>query len=83
MFCLTEIYFPAYGADIEFIAVASGKGHGAIGHSLRVVSSDIQIIKTNHPVDHHSVVFLNTPSFDASSHSGIEVLCQIASWLKS
>ena len=68
---------------MQFIATASRQCHRAIGHGLRAVSSDIQIIKTNHPVDHHPVVFLDIPSFDASYNSGVDILCQIADWLKS
>jgi hypothetical protein len=73
MFSPSEIYIPAYGPPMD----------RAIGHGLRAVSSDIQIDKTNHPVDHHPVVFLDTPSFDAYSNSGVDILCQIANWLKS
>jgi len=67
----------------QFIVTASRKGHSAIGHGLRAVTSDIRIVKACHPEDGHSVTFLDTPSFDASSNSGSEVLCQIADWLKT
>jgi GTPase Era involved in 16S rRNA processing len=66
---------------MQFIAAASNQGYDAISHGLRTPQSRIQIVKTKHPKDGHSVVFVDTPGFDATSKSDAETLTHIADWL--
>lgn len=42
-------------------------------------TSEIQVVRTNHPADNGSVVFIDAPSFDESNWE-IETLAEFASW---
>ena len=81
---LSSDFPPAYHSmSMQFIAAASGQGHAAIRHGLRTATSDIRIIKTTHPKNGSSVVFVDTPGFDDTHMTDIEVLIAIADWLST
>jgi len=81
-FVLKDVLPRMIRISAQFIATASRKGHEAINHTLLSKASGIRVTRTNHPMDNHAVVFLDTPDFDDSPQSGAEVLYQISDWLK-
>jgi hypothetical protein len=81
-FVLEDVLPRMIRISAQFIATASCKGHEAINHTPLSKASGIQVTNTNHPMDNHVVVFLDTPGFDDSPQSGADVLYQISDWLK-
>ncbi|KZP32060.1 hypothetical protein FIBSPDRAFT_813098 [Athelia psychrophila] len=63
-----------------FIEYATQQGGGSVGHSLQSQTSEIRAVRTKHPEDHGSVIFVDTPGFDETNRSDIEILAQIAGW---
>jgi len=51
------------------------------GHGLESQTSDIQPVRANHPVTGDPVVLVETPGFDDSVKSDVEILTMIADWL--
>jgi hypothetical protein len=66
---------------VQFIAVASNKGHDAVNHGHESAASAIRTIKATHPKDGHPVVFVDTPGFDDTYVSDTDTLHKIADWL--
>ncbi|KZP04218.1 hypothetical protein FIBSPDRAFT_904449 [Athelia psychrophila] len=58
----------------------STQNGGSVGHSLQSQSVDIKAVRTKHPDDQGSVIFVDTPGFDDTNRSDIEILAQIAGW---
>lgn len=52
-----------------------------VGHSLRSYTSNIQEIRVQHPSKGYPVVFIDTPGFDDTYRSDMDVLSLIADWL--
>lgn len=66
-----------------FIERATRQGGHNIGHKLRSVATDIRVVRTMHPTDHHPVVFVDTPGFNGPSPSDVDILQMIADFLVS
>ena len=64
----------------KFIGMATGAEIG-IGHDLESYTTDIQIIRFQF-VD-INVVFVDTPGFDDTHKSDVEILDMIANWLNT
>ncbi|KZP32042.1 hypothetical protein FIBSPDRAFT_813055 [Athelia psychrophila] len=62
---------------IEYATQQSGK---SIGHSLQSETSAIRAVRTKHPADQGSIIFVDTPGFDDTNRSDIEILALIAGW---
>lgn len=63
------------------MAKASGKGEEAIGHDLENPPADVRVVRADCKVNGHNVVFVDTPPFDDSLRTDIEVLGLIAEFL--
>jgi hypothetical protein len=59
-----------------------GEGHPNIGHGSPSFTSDIRSVKTIHPINEYPVVFIDTPGFDDTYRSDIEIMSMIAGWQK-
>jgi len=71
---------PTGAGKSTFINHATRQGGQGIGHSLKSQTSEIRAVRCKHPVDQSSVVFVDTPGFDDTHRSDIEILSQIAGW---
>ncbi|KZP04217.1 hypothetical protein FIBSPDRAFT_941125, partial [Athelia psychrophila] len=71
---------PTGAGKSTFIEYATQQNGGSVGHSLQSQSVDIKAVRTKHPDDQGSVIFVDTPGFDDTNRSDIEILAQIAGW---
>ncbi|KAG8834801.1 hypothetical protein FRC18_001475 [Serendipita sp. 400] len=62
-----------------FIALATGSDEATVGHNLRSCTEKVQPVRHTH--NDRSFVFLDTPGFDDTKMSDVEVLANIAEWL--
>ncbi|KZP31986.1 hypothetical protein FIBSPDRAFT_550068 [Athelia psychrophila] len=60
---------------IEYATQQSG------GHTSPRSTSEIRAVRTKHPYDQGQVIFVDTPGFDETYRSDVEILSQIAGWL--
>ena len=65
---------------LKFINYATGQDGQNIGHKLRTFTTDIRTVRVDHPIL-GSVVFVDTPGFDDTFKSDVEILTTIADWL--
>ncbi|KZP04212.1 hypothetical protein FIBSPDRAFT_767781 [Athelia psychrophila] len=71
---------PTGAGKSTFIEYATRQSGRSIGHSLQSETSEIRAVRTKHPDDQGSVIFVDTPGFDDTNRSDIEILAQIAGW---
>jgi len=57
-------------------------GSSAVGHGLQPQTSGIRAVRGLHPVDKGPVIFVDTPGFDDTCISDIEIMSSIADWFK-
>jgi len=72
---------PTGAGKSTFIEYATRQDGRTIGHGLQSYTSDIRSVRTNHPKDGRPVVFVDTPGFDDTYKSDLEILTMIAEWL--
>jgi GTPase Era involved in 16S rRNA processing len=65
----------------QFINTAIGHNACTIGHELEPQTTDIQAVRANHPTTREPVIFVDTPGFDNSEGSYVEILTLINGWL--
>jgi hypothetical protein len=65
----------------KFIATSARQDDENVGHGLLSFTSEVRSVRTNHPIKHYPVVFVDTPGFDDTYKSDIEILSMIAEWL--
>lgn len=65
----------------QFIQRATGQDNGTVNHSWKSSEAEIRAVKTTHPTAGYPVVFVDTPGFDSTFNSDIEILAVIADWL--
>jgi len=65
---------------IEHATRQLGNG-GTVSHSWRSHTEDFQSAKVTHPNYKHPIVFVDTPGFDHTSKSDVEILAMITEWL--
>jgi hypothetical protein len=65
---------------LQFINTATRQDGRAIGHGLKSYTSNIQSVITTSPDGRH-VVLVDTPGFDDTFKSDIDILEIIATWL--
>ncbi|KAF7970679.1 hypothetical protein HWV62_23274 [Athelia sp. TMB] len=63
-----------------FIDYATRQNGASIGHALSSQTTEIRTVRYMHPEDNHPVIFVDTPGFDDTLKSDIEILCEIATW---
>jgi hypothetical protein len=66
---------------LKFIECATRQNGQSVGHSLRSHTADIRTVRTTHPNGGRPVVFVDTPGFDDTVKSDVEILSTIADWL--
>ncbi|KZP02528.1 hypothetical protein FIBSPDRAFT_969882 [Athelia psychrophila] len=71
---------PTGAGKSTFIEHATQQNGGSVRHSLQSQSVDIRAVRTKHPDDQGSVVFVDTPGFDDTNRSDNDILAQIARW---
>jgi len=64
-----------------FIECATRQDGRTVGHGLRSCTKDVRAIRSTHPADGYPVVFVDTPGFDDTSRSDVEILSMIANYL--
>jgi len=65
----------------QFIECATHQDGRTVGHKLRSFTEDIRTVRILHPADGHPVLFVDTPGFDDTFKSDIEILSLIADFL--
>lgn len=61
--------------------MATQQDGSTIGHSLQSMTSDIRTVRYVHPTTSQPILFVDTPGFDDTYKSDIEILSMIADWL--
>jgi len=72
---------PSGSGKSTFIHYATGRGSTTVGHRWKSSTTDIESVSVTHPTDGHPIIFVDTPGFDHSSMSDMEVLTMISDWL--
>jgi len=72
---------PTGAGKSNFIDVATQQDGHTVGHKLESETSDIRAVRVDHPITGSPVVLVDTPGFDDSSKSDVEILTMIAGWL--
>ncbi|KIM82904.1 hypothetical protein PILCRDRAFT_820198 [Piloderma croceum F 1598] len=72
---------PTGAGKSSFIECATRQDAGTIGHGLESFTSEIRAVRVNHPIDGRPVVLVDTPGFDDTYKSDLEILAMIAEWL--
>jgi hypothetical protein len=52
-----------------------------VGHDQQSFTREIRSVRVNHPTGGYPVVFVDTPGFDDTYKSDIDILATIAEWL--
>jgi len=71
---------PTGSGKSTFIDCAARQNGQTIGHKLRPFTSAIQTVRIDHSTL-GSVVFVDTPGFDSTTKSDVEILTMISNWL--
>ncbi|KAF8160036.1 P-loop containing nucleoside triphosphate hydrolase protein [Crassisporium funariophilum] len=73
---------PTGSGKSTFVKIASGLDTG-IGHTLQSCTSTIDIVKLSFPeYSDCDIVFVDTPGFDDTTKSDVDILHMIANWLR-
>jgi len=72
---------PTGAGKSTFIEHATRQDGRTIGHKLRSFTTAIRTVRYTHPVDGYPVLFVDTPGFDDTDKSDLEILTIIADWL--
>ncbi|KAG8756676.1 hypothetical protein FRC14_002832 [Serendipita sp. 396] len=64
-----------------FINCISNRGGRGVGHNIESCTSEVSLINVGHTVHGRKVVLVDTPGFDDTYTSDIEILTKIASFL--
>ncbi|KZP32041.1 hypothetical protein FIBSPDRAFT_723592 [Athelia psychrophila] len=71
---------PTGAGKSTFIEYATQQNGASVGHDLQSKTSKVLAVRSKHPKDQSSVIFVDTPGFDDTNRSDIEILAEIASW---
>ncbi|KZP06231.1 hypothetical protein FIBSPDRAFT_764763 [Athelia psychrophila] len=71
---------PTGAGKSTFIEYATQQSGETVGHTLQSQTSEIRAVRTKHPYDQGQVIFVDTPGFDDTYRSDVEILSQIAGW---
>jgi len=72
---------PTGAGKSTFIECATLQCGPTVGHRLRSCTADVRAVRYAHPTDGYPVVFVDTPGFDDTYKSDVEILAMIADWL--
>jgi len=72
---------PTGSGKSTFIDIATGQDGHTVGHGLESETSDIRAVRVKHPTTGDPVILVDTPGFDDSFKSDVEILTTIAEWL--
>ncbi|KXN84711.1 Putative L-type lectin-domain containing receptor kinase I.4 [Leucoagaricus sp. SymC.cos] len=64
-----------------FIDLLTGQSGKRAGHTLKSVTADIQATRVRHPVHGDRVVLVDTPGFDNTTRTDMEIFVMINDWL--
>ncbi|KIM75842.1 hypothetical protein PILCRDRAFT_13215 [Piloderma croceum F 1598] len=78
---IVAVMGPTGAGKSTFIQHATGQNDQNIGHGLQSCTSNIRTINTFHPTTGCPMVFVDTPGFDDTYMSDMEILATIAEWL--
>jgi hypothetical protein len=78
---LFQIFLVSRCSPLKFIECATCQNGQTVGHSLRSRTADIRAVRATHPKGGYPVVFVDTPGFDDTVKSDVEILSAIADWL--
>lgn len=68
----------------QFINLAIEGDRASVGHGLRSYTQGVQAVRCRHPHNpNQQIVFLDTPGFDDTSKSDVEVIMDITEWLNA
>jgi len=65
----------------KLIDYATGQNAEIVDHGWQSSTAQIRSLRVAHPTDDYPVVFVDTPGFDHTSMSDMEVVTMIADWL--
>ncbi|KAF7970687.1 hypothetical protein HWV62_23290 [Athelia sp. TMB] len=74
---------PTGAGKSSFISKAIGGDQETIGHGLESHTRNIRAVRCRHPHDSRSYVFVDTPGFDDTNLSDVDILIEISSWLNA
>jgi len=72
---------PTGSGKSTFIECATRQDGQTVGHKLRSFTSEIRTVRITHPKNNRKVVFVDTPGFDDTTKTDVEILSMIADWL--
>jgi len=72
---------PTGSGKSTFIECATRQDGRTVGHKLRSFTSEIRTVRITHPKNNRKVVFVDTPGFDDTTKTDVEILSMIADWL--
>jgi hypothetical protein len=72
---------PTGAGKSTFIEHATRQDGQTVGHSWKSTTAKIRTVRVIHPTDGRPIAFVDTPGFDDTFKSDIEILSMIADWL--
>ncbi|KZP32036.1 hypothetical protein FIBSPDRAFT_775451 [Athelia psychrophila] len=78
---IVAVMGPTGAGKSTFIEYATGNSAGTVGHGLQSFTTAIREARVPHRKKPFSVVFVDTPGFDDTEKTDVEVLAMIADWL--
>ena len=67
----------------QFVSAASGYDSRVVGHGLRSKTDQVSAVKFRDQESGQRVVLVDTPGFDDTSKSDLDILNMISKWLVS
>ncbi|KAG8814897.1 hypothetical protein FRC19_001418 [Serendipita sp. 401] len=68
---------PAASGKTTFINLAAQRGDCGIGHDIEPGTTKVEWIRTTHPVDDHSIIFIDTPGLNDTQKQDAEMVKMI------
>jgi len=72
---------PTGSGKSSFINMATGK-EGGVGHALESCTQGIHVLRYRNEESDINIVLVDTPGFDDTYKSDVEILSEVAGWLK-
>jgi len=72
---------PTGAGKSTFIERATRQDGQTVGRGLRSFTEDIRTVRITHPANGHPILLVDTPGFDDTSKSDVEILAMIANFL--